>query len=121
MKFRKGDQVAIFGTIQSDHYSGDTIRVKLDGIYSDVFAPVSGLKMVRPHYEAGDEVVGLGGRIGTVIMRKDDHLWIDFGEEAPQTYHVSVVERFDPPVSPEVADVQPEPPPAESVEGATDE
>ncbi|PWJ93589.1 hypothetical protein C8D77_101268 [Mesorhizobium loti] len=103
-KFRKGDVVTIEGTIDSGFEHEGKIKVRI-GSFSDAFASVSDIKMVRPIIEVGDRVAypadGYNaGEVGEVLAIIDGYCWVKLATEYGSgrvSWPVACVNRVDPP------------------------
>jgi|SRR6185369_13872461 len=75
--FRKGDVVTIQGTIDSGFVHEGKIKVRIEP-YSDVYANVADIKMVRPVIEVGDSVTypADGYKSGEVLAIIDGWCWV---------------------------------------------
>lgn len=99
-KFRKGDVVTIEGTIDSGFEHEGKIKIRVEP-YSDVYANVADIKMVRPVINVGDSVTypADGYKAGTVLAIIDGWCWAmlstGYGSERV-SWPISCINRVDP-------------------------
>ncbi|ESZ60686.1 hypothetical protein NL532_24305 [Mesorhizobium sp. C120A] len=99
--FRKGDVVTIVGTIDSGYQTDGKIKVRIEP-YSDVYANVADLKMVRPIIEVGDMVTypAEGYRAGKILAILNGWCWVNvengLGGSELFSWPLSCLNRADP-------------------------
>lgn len=78
-KYRKGDIVTITATIQRkfDPATEDSIFLEPTGHYANIFVKPEFVRMLRPFFALGDEVVvKRSGERGQVIGTFDNSTWV---------------------------------------------
>lgn len=94
-KFKKGDIVLVEATVDTDYIvDGNRMRLRVD--YSDFFAPVDGMKMVRPVLQNGDMVWNRNlQRFGTVQSIHGERIWVEADSDTFPTWLFGDVERIE--------------------------
>ncbi|TIL34264.1 hypothetical protein [Mesorhizobium sp.] len=99
-RFRKGDVVTIEGVIDSDYVHDGKIKIRVEP-YHDFYGNVSGLKMVRPVIDVGDNVTypAEGYKTGKVLAIIDGYCWVKLENGyggGHVSWPISSINRVDP-------------------------